>query len=137
MPAPVPQRTAASGPARETVVPHPLMSPEGQFARLRSLDGGPTREPAFARGAARPRASEPIRWPAPAVRAPAPRSEEQIADEIKDTIAHLEEALALGDRKNTGRYARRLKAQCKDHRESLSSDERRAIKALLRRARTS
>ncbi|WP_327583463.1 hypothetical protein OHA25_47770 [Nonomuraea sp. NBC_00507] len=68
---------------------------------------------------------------------PAPRSEEQIANELKDAIAHLKEALVLEDRKNTARCARRLHALRKAHRESLSRDDNRAIKALLRRASTS
>lgn len=71
------------------------------------------------------------------MRVPAPRSEEQIANELKDAIAHLKEALVLEDRKNTARCARRLHALRKAHRESLSRDDNRAIKALLRRASTS
>ncbi|MFC5827982.1 hypothetical protein [Nonomuraea insulae] len=71
------------------------------------------------------------------MRKPAPRSEEQIANELKDAIARLEEALDLGDRKNKVRCARRLQALRKAHRGSLSSDDNRAIKALLRRASTS
>ncbi|MGS2647937.1 hypothetical protein [Streptosporangium sp. G12] len=70
------------------------------------------------------------------MRVPAPRSDEQIASEFKDTIAHLEEALVLGDRKNKARCARRLHALRQAHRKSLSSDDNRAIKALLRRAST-
>ncbi|MEV4804987.1 hypothetical protein AB0K18_33730 [Nonomuraea sp. NPDC049421] len=93
--APVPQRTAASVPAREQGNPFAQVGPETQLARLRGLDGGPTREPAFARRVPRPRESEPTRRHAPAARVPAPRSEEQIANEFKDAIAHLEEALAL------------------------------------------
>ncbi|WP_346113821.1 hypothetical protein [Nonomuraea maheshkhaliensis] len=74
---------------------------------------------------------------APAVEVPAPPSEGQIADEFKESIAHLEEALDLGDRKNAVRYARHLKAMRKNYRGSLSSDDNRAIKDLLRRASTS
>ncbi|WP_436764497.1 hypothetical protein [Streptosporangium sp. V21-05] len=110
--APVPQQTAVFGPAREQVDD-------------------------FARRAPRPRASEPTQWYAPAPRVPAPRSEEQIANEFKDAIARLEEALAQEDRKNKTRCARRLRALRKAHLKSLSSDDNRAVKDLLRRASTS
>jgi hypothetical protein len=136
----VPQRTAASGPARERGNPFARMGPPSQLAPLRGWDGGPTREPAFAPraggrlAAPRPRASEPTGRHTFAVRVPAPRSEEQIANEFKDAIAHLKEALVLEDRKTMARCARRLRALRKAHRESLSSDDNRAIKALLRQA---
>ncbi|WP_147269113.1 hypothetical protein [Sphaerisporangium album] len=125
--APVPQRAAASGPARERVDRDALIALEAQFPPRRGLDGGPTREPASARRAPRPLASEPTRQHAP-------RSEEQIANEFKDAIADLKEALDLGDRKNKARCARRLHALRKAHRKSLSSDDNRAIKALLKEA---
>ncbi|GII96302.1 hypothetical protein [Sinosporangium siamense] len=136
-PKPVQQRPRASGAAREKVVPDALMGVETQSPRLRELDDGPAREHAFARKAPRPRPPAPPRWYAPAAKAPVPRSEQQIANEFKDAIAHLEKALVLEDRKDVARGARRLRALRKAHRGSLSNDDNRAIKALLRRASTS
>jgi hypothetical protein len=66
--------------------------------------------------------------------APAGFTGRQIADQLKNTIARLEEALVLEDR---NRWGGRLRALRQAHRTSLSSDDNKAIRALLRRAKTS